>query len=231
MRKREGAHDTSNPELIKTYFVEWPLLINSQPPRDPFTTYNSYFCHNLLARAILPMMSGRISMSNVKFSYTKPGGDRRHYVIEEDVRIVLSRLPEEVYSRLRVVHFNDRSWGVRTLGYTTKRGRKDVAICALPPRVSLTRFLVTGQRPETFGAQRGQQWPELAVRRFLLYDVLLHEIGHLQIINPESNNFRRKYAHETKTQQFADSWRKKLWNQYFEHPDPVHNAPTADELT
>ena len=170
-------------------------------------------------------------MSNVKFSYTEPRCDRKHYVFEQDIRVVLSRLPEEVFSRLRAIHFNDRSWGVRTLGYTTKRGRREVAICALPPRVSLTRFLVKGQRPETFGAKRGRQWPELAVRRFLLYDVLLHEIGHLQIINPESRNVRRKFADETKAQQFADSWRKKLWKEYFEHADPVHNAPTEDELT
>ena len=170
-------------------------------------------------------------MNNLKFSSAEPGCDRKHYVFEQDVRVVLSRLPEEVYNRLRVVHFNDRSLGVRTLGYTTKRGRREVAICALPPRVSLTRFLVKGQRPETFGAKRALQWPELAVRRFLLYDVLLHEIGHLQIIDAESRDFRRKFAHETKAQEFADSWRKKLWKEYFVHPDPVHNAPTADELT
>lgn len=174
---------------------------------------------------------GRISMRDVKFSYTEPGCDRKHFIFEQDVRVVLSRLPGEVYSRLRMVHFNDGSLGVRVLGYTTRRGRREVAICALPPRVSLTRFLVKGQSPGTFGAKRGQQWPELAVRRFLLYDVLLHEIGHLQIINPESRDFRRKFAVETKAQQFADSWRKKLWKEYFEHPDPVHNPPTAGELT
>jgi len=128
-------------------------------------------------------------MSDVKFSYTEPRSDRKHYVFEQDVKVVLSRLPEEVYSRLRMVHFNDRSWGVRTLGYTSRRGRREVAICALPPRVSLTRFLVKGQSPAAFGAKHGRQWPELAVRRFLLYDVLLHEIGHLQIINPENRDF------------------------------------------
>ena len=170
-------------------------------------------------------------MNNIKFSYAEPRADRKHYVFEQDVRVVLSRLPEEVYSRLRGVYFNDRGRGARILGYTSIRGRREVSICALPPRVSLTRFLVKGQKPETFGAKRGRQWPEVAVRRFLLYDVLLHEIGHLQIINPESKVFRRKFAHETKAQEFANSWRKKLWKEYFEHPDPVHNAPTADELT
>jgi hypothetical protein len=170
-------------------------------------------------------------MSKVKFSYTEPGCDRKHHVFEDDVRTVLGRLPEEVYARLRGVHFNDGSWGVRRLGYTTTRGRREVSICALPPRVSLTRFLGKGQKPETYGAKRGRQWPELAVRRCLLYNVLLHEIGHLQIINPESRNVERKFASETKAQEFADFWRKKLWKEYFDHSDPVHNAPTADELT
>lgn len=53
MRKREGAHDTSNRELIKMYFVEL-LQLNNQRTRDPFTTYNSHICHNLLARVFLP---------------------------------------------------------------------------------------------------------------------------------------------------------------------------------
>lgn len=178
----------------------------------------------------LPVNAEELDMSKVKFSYIQPGADRKHYICEDDVRIVLSRLPEEVYRRLRSVHLNDRSWGVRRIGYTTKRGRREVSICALPPRVSLSRFLVKGQTPETFGAKRGRQWPELAVRRFLLYDILLHEIGHLQIINPESSDFRRKFADETKAREFANSWRKKLWKQYFEHPDPVHNPPTENEL-
>ena len=169
-------------------------------------------------------------MSRIRFTCVEPRCDRRHYVCEDDVRVVLSRLPEEVYRRLRGVHFDDRSWGVRWLGFTTTRGRRDVSLCALPPRVSLTRFLVRGQKPETFGAKAGRQWPELAVRRFMLYDVMLHEIGHLQIIHPNNSNFRRKFAAETKAQEFADHWRKELWKQSLEHPDPVHNAPTEDEL-
>ncbi len=169
-------------------------------------------------------------MNKIKYSYAQPRCDRKHYVFWEDVKVVLSRLPKEIYSRLRVIHFNDRSWGVRTLGYTTTHGRREVSICALPPRVSLTRFLVAGQTPSTFGAKAGCQWSELAVRRFLLYDVLLHEIGHLQVIKPQSNDFRQKFAGETKAQEFADFWRKELWKEHFVHSDLVHNAPTKDEL-
>ncbi|MEP6902781.1 MAG: hypothetical protein ABJA66_13600 [Actinomycetota bacterium] len=169
-------------------------------------------------------------MRKIEFTYAQLYGDRRYYISEEDVKIVLSRLPQEIYLQLRAVHFDDRSRGVRTLGYTTKRGRREITICALPPRVSLSRFLVAGQSAGTFGAKIGQQWSQTAVRRFLLYDVLLHEIGHLQIIKPSNSSFRLKFAGETKAQEFADFWRKQLWKERFEHKDLVHNAPTVEEL-
>lgn len=78
-----------------------------------------------------------------KFTVSTPGCDRIHHVTEEDVRVVLSRLPEELWRRLRAVHFNDRSRGARCLGYVT-RGRREITLCALPPRMSLARTLVGG---------------------------------------------------------------------------------------
>ena len=33
-----------------------------------------------------------------------------------------------------------------------------------------------------------------------------------------------------KAQQFPNLWRKRLWSKAFNHPDPVHNAPTKEEL-
>jgi hypothetical protein len=169
-------------------------------------------------------------MRKIEFTCAPLYSDRKYYISEQDVRTVLLRLPQEVYQRLRAVHFDDRSWGVRMLGYTTNRGRKEISICALPPRVSLARFLTKGQTPASFGAKIGCRWSEVAVRRFLLYDVLLHELGHLQIVNPNSTNCRRKFASEKKAQEFADFWRKQLWAEYFEHEDPVQNAPKAEEL-
>ena len=163
-------------------------------------------------------------MRTVKFTYSQVGCDRKHYLNEEDVRLVLSRLPLEVWSSLRAVHFNDKSWGNRRLGYANPR-EHEICICALPPRVSLTKALIRGQYPELFGAQRGRQWPEIAVRRFLLYDVLLHELGHLQmqILNHKSG--RRTPARETRAERFADFWRDRLWAVRLDHPDPVHNPP------
>jgi hypothetical protein len=50
-------------------------------------------------------------LARIRFSTSPAGGDRIHYVTEEDIRVVLSRLPRELWQRLRAVHFNDRSRG------------------------------------------------------------------------------------------------------------------------
>ncbi|MHB1556355.1 MAG: hypothetical protein ACYC61_02625 [Isosphaeraceae bacterium] len=168
-------------------------------------------------------------MRPIAFSHHHAGCDRRHFVAEDDVRVVLGRLPEPLWARLRAIHFNDRARGRRTLGYVT-RGRSEISLCALPPRVSLTRFLLRNQSPTQFGAVRGCQWPTLAVRRFLLYDVFLHELGHLQVVDARAKAIRRRFADETRAQEFADRWRRELWSRPFDHPDPVHNPPTAAEI-
>lgn len=165
----------------------------------------------------------------VKFSVAKPAGDRIHYINEADIRVVLGRLPSEIQGRLRAVHFNDRSRGNRILGYVN-RDRREIALCALPPRIGLTRGLRSGQAPEKYGARLGHKWPALAVRRFMLYNVFLHELGHLQLVNEESPSRRLKFAREKLAQDFAADWCDKLWSKSFEHPDPVHNQPSPDEL-
>jgi hypothetical protein len=165
----------------------------------------------------------------VKFSMSIPGADRIHYGNEDDVRVVLSRLPGELRHRLRSVHFNDRARGARVLG-NVSRGRRDIALCALPPRMSLTQALVKGQTPEQFGARRGHKWPTLAVRRFMLYDVFLHELGHLQLSQRTGRSARLKFALEKLAQDFALQWCDRLWSEPFLHPDPVHSPPTAKEL-
>jgi hypothetical protein len=167
--------------------------------------------------------------AQIKFSTTKPKADRRHVLTEADIRVLLARLPEEVRARLRAVHFNDQSRGARALGYVN-RERREIAICALPPRISLTRFLLRRQSPRQFGARRGAQWPELAVRRFMLYDTFLHELGHLQVVDESAKSERRKFAMERRAEEFATEWRTRLWMNPFDHPDPVHNAPSHAEL-
>jgi hypothetical protein len=60
----------------------------------------------------------------------------------------------------------------------------------------------------------------------LLYDVFLHELGHLQVVDNEAATDRRRYAMEKKAQEFAVFWCDRLWSEQFDHPDPVHNRPT-----
>jgi hypothetical protein len=90
-------------------------------------------------------------------------------------------------------------------------------------RVSLRAYLHGGQRAAEFGAPERGQWPPWAVRRFLVYDVLLHELGHLQRVGD-------KFASERKAQELADELRRTLYSEPFDHPDPIHNAPTSAEL-
>jgi hypothetical protein len=164
----------------------------------------------------------------MKFTVHSPGADRIHHISEEDVRVVLGRLPEELWRRLRAVHFNDPCRGGRFLGYVN-RGRREIALCALPPRMSLSWIGLKGSTPEEFGARRGEKWSALAIRRLMLYDVFLHELGHLQIIHPDARSERRKFAVEPLACEFAARWRGILWSEPFAHPDPVHNPPTAEE--
>ncbi len=72
-------------------------------------------------------------MRDIKFSYSRTRSGRKHYLNEDDVRVLLSRLPERLWQRLREVHFNDRAWGRCVSGYVN-RGHREIAICALPSR-------------------------------------------------------------------------------------------------
>ncbi len=167
-------------------------------------------------------------MSPIAFVHHSPRGDRRHFVTEAEVRVVLERLPVPLWERLAAVHFNDRTRGNRRLG-SVCQGRDEISLCALPPRVSLAPFLRRSQSPTGFGAVRGCQWPTLAVRRFLLYDVFLHELGHLQVVDERAKTTRRRFAVETRAQEFAEHWSRELWSRPSGHPDPVHGPPSPEE--
>src|SRR5262249_33832713 len=99
-----------------------------------------------------------------------------------------------------------------------------------PPRMALTQVLRMGQTPEQFGARRGRKWPALAVRRFLLYHVFLHELGHLQLIDERARSDRLRFAAGKGGEGVAVEWCARLWSEPFAHADPVHNPPTAEEL-
>ena len=152
------------------------------------------------------------------------------YLNLADVQVVLDRIPSEFRTRVRDVFLSNRSLGVRRLGSVRIRGRRDINLFSvLPPRVSFQRCLYKGCKPGEFGAPRQGQWPPWSVRRLLLYDTLLHELGHLQVVRPNGRSWRRKFASETLALEFATSWRRELYSKPFDHPDPVHNWPTDDE--
>jgi tetratricopeptide (TPR) repeat protein len=169
-----------------------------------------------------------MNTEKIRFSTTPPSGDRLHCLTPDDIRTVLSRLPSELWSTLRTVHFNDRG-RARVLGYVTS-AKREIAICAVAPRFSLSGAVLRGQSPRHFGAIRGWQWPRLAVRRFMLYDTFLHELGHLQLVRPNAKSKRLRYAREKLAEDFAALWRQRLWATPFEHADPVHNPPSPEEL-
>ncbi len=129
-------------------------------------------------------------MEQIRFTTARSSADRVYPITQEQIKVVLSRIPYEYWRMLRVVHFNDTSKGARVLGYVTS-GRREISVAALPPRMSGTRFLGKGQTPEEFGAVRGTQWPERAIQRFLLYGVFLRERGHLQVIDEKVKSVSR----------------------------------------
>ncbi len=176
------------------------------------------------------MTSLSAKLKRITFSVSPTRAGRIHYLTAEDVRVLLGRLPENLWERLRAVHFNDQGIRRRLAGYVN-RGHREITICALPAAVSFTPYTSRkrGHSPATFGAARGRQWPNLAVRRYFLYNVLLHELGHLQIVDPSAKTDRRRFASQTLAQEFANHWRKALWSRHFDHPDPVHNAPNCEE--
>jgi hypothetical protein len=177
------------------------------------------------------------TMNRIKFVTKEANKTRRHYLTVADVEVLLSCLPEPLWIRLREVYFNDRARGNCVLGYVTG-GRTAITICALPDAISLGRAVACRQLSATeFGAPTRGQWSETAVRRYLLYNTFLHEIGHLQLVKPKAQRMRRRFASETLAQAFANDWRRRLWQERFDHPDPIHNpadpiysAPNRESL-
>ena len=152
------------------------------------------------------------------------------YVDMVDVNTVLERLDPTLLDRLGDVWLSASSRGGRQLGYVTTRGRRDVTLCSiLPTRISMREIMRRGNRAAEFGAPERGQWPPWAIRRLMLYQVLLHEIGHLQIVRA-STRIKRRFAAEPLADEFAADLRGALYSTPLAHGDPVHNAPSDEEL-
>ena len=174
----------------------------------------------------VPAMTGRVFriVTQIDFRIRPPRDNRIHHLTPADLRLVLARLPPEVYARLEAVHFVDLGPRVRELG-CVQPGHREIALCALPPAINLNGFMFPGQEPAMYGATWDAAWPALAIRRFLLYDVFLHELGHMQIVQGKNGPARRRFADEVQAHEFALSWRDRLWSDPLESEDPVHRAP------
>jgi hypothetical protein len=167
-----------------------------------------------------------MEVARVQFVVLPAREGRVHHIGPEDVEVVLARLGPERTARLRSVTFLDAGKRVRELGFV-QPGHRDISLCALPAAISLNGFLLQGQSPERYGASWDHPWPREAIRRFLMYDVLLHEIAHMQIVKTKSGGNRRRFADEPMAHELAFGWCDALWRERFEHPDPAHNAPPS----
>lgn len=160
-------------------------------------------------------------MRDVTFSFHPVGGDRRFFVDEADVRAVIERLPKRFRRALARVRFDDVGWETYKAGYS-KSGSREIALCALPPRVSLTRFLPNSVSPHEFGAVRGAQWPALAVGRYQLYHVFLAMLIALEGRHGDG-------AAEMGTE--ARKLRHELWEATPPELGALHHAPDEAEST
>lgn len=163
-------------------------------------------------------------MTQIEFVIRPPRDNRLHHLTPADLQFVLSRLPPEVYARLETVHFVDMGKRLRELG-CVQPGHREIALCALPPTISLNGFMFPGQEPGTYGASWEAAWPSVAIRRFLLYDVFLHELGHMQLVLSKNGPPRKRFADEVQAHEFALAWRERLWSTPCDSTDPAHRAP------
>ncbi len=119
----------------------------------------------------------------------------------------------------------------RSCSTASPRGRREITlVSSLPPRLSLRSYMGHRCRASEFGAPERGQWPPWSVRRFLLYHALLHELAHLQLVDAAPGAWDGEFAGETLADEFANEWRGRLYSASSGHRDPVHDAPSDDEL-
>jgi hypothetical protein len=51
-------------------------------------------------------------------------------IYDDDVKTVLSCVPQELWARVKEIHFSDDSNGIRNSGYAFTRGRREINLCA-----------------------------------------------------------------------------------------------------
>jgi|GEM_PF-4884861 len=162
------------------------------------------------------------------FHYGRMGSDLYQYLHREDILVLLNRLPLKEYEHLRSVTFKTCKGG-NAFGRVYSKRITGIIICDIASRISISHPKPTKDCLFEYGAIQSLKWPTIAVRRFMLYDVFLHELRHTQIIHPEKKETRYKIPKERLAHEYADYWRGELYQEKFDHPDPVHNLPSEEE--
>ncbi|MEN0049701.1 MAG: hypothetical protein AAF806_21755 [Bacteroidota bacterium] len=154
--------------------------------------------------------------------------DLYRYLKKEDVLVLLNRLPLEEYEHLKSVTFKTCRGG-NAYGRVYHKRSAGIIICDQSARTSIRVTEAKRGSLEEFGALNNMKWPTLAIRRFMLYDVFLHELKHTQLLKNGKKRIVDKIPLEKQAEEYAEYWRGELYQQHFDHPDPVHNLPSEAE--
>lgn len=154
--------------------------------------------------------------------------DLYRYLKKEDILVLLNRLPLEEYEHLKSVTFKTCR-GRNVYGKVYHKRSAGIIICDQSARTSVRVKEAKRGSIEEFGALNNIKWPTLAIRRFMLYDVFLHELKHTQLLRNSKKRIVDKIPLEKQAEEYAEYWRGELYQHHFDHPDPVHNLPSEIE--
>ena len=119
------------------------------------------------------------AIDTIEFVRDEISSHFRQYIEETEIEALLSHLPDATWQDLHRVRFKNGADTGGRLGDVATHPDSEIVIFAQAYRVSLTPYLGRDETPETYGAVDGSRWPVLAIKRFMLYNVLLAQLGRL----------------------------------------------------
>ena len=160
----------------------------------------------------------RLSEDNIRWKVIKENPSRHYYhpCNEKDYHYVLTQLPEEVTDCVNAIILRRAPKNDENLGIEARRRYFCVIMNSFPksrtiswqrkPRESvLHHYNPWCRRWEQDGPIWNLIWEEQEIRRYYLYHLFLHEIGHL---NQPVCGSRKQ--HEMFAENFALEWARKL---------------------
>ncbi len=163
--------------------------------------------------------------ARVPIRLENPSRDFYHPVTPQDIAELLVRLPADDLRGLEMITLRRVPWSSYlrddSFGWYDPHDR-DISLRAFP----VDQRLYVGERgptererrefdPFCTNWQRGRggwylQWDDESLRRFYLYDVLLHEIGHHVADRDRPVGRTRRSSHEDFAHDYARRWRRAL---------------------